>query len=371
MRIERIELRRYRMPLEPPFRASWDPAPRRSFDITLVAVEADGLIGVGAGDPMAGFAGHEHLFIGQDVEDIERHARVLENLSFHYGRMWPLEVALWDLRAKARGQPLWRMLGGASGRVRVYASSGERLAASERAASAVRLRDAGFPAIKLRFHAADLAEDMAVVRSVRDGVGDAVDILVDANQGWRMPWDTSDAWSVETAMRAVDELAEQRVYWLEEPLHRHDYRGLARLRAYANERGVRIAGGEGAREMAELREYLAHGSLDVYQPDVAWSTGVLRATEIAKAVREADAMYTPHTWGDGVVLLANLHVFAACGNTPFVEYAYDPPAWTPERRDFVLASPVVARDGWVELGEAPGLGAEVDWERIEEFRVRA
>jgi L-alanine-DL-glutamate epimerase-like enolase superfamily enzyme len=374
MKVERIELRRYRLPLDSPFRASWDPAPRQAFDVTLVRVEADGLVGVGAGDPMAGFAGNEHLFIGHDALEIERHARVLENLGFHYGRMWPLEVALWDLTAKARGEPLWRLLGGESGRVRVYASTGERLQAEERAAAAVRLRDAGFPAIKLRFHAHDIAEDVAVVRAVRDAVGDAMEIMVDTNQGWRMPWDTSDAWSIETAMRVVDELAELRVYWLEEPLHRHDYRGLARLRGYANERGVRIAGGEGAREMVELREYLAHGSLDVYQPDVAWSTGVLRAREIAKAVRESGAMYTPHTWGDGVVLLANLHVFAACadmkpGSAPFVEYGYDPPAWTPERRDFVLASSIVARDGFVELGDAAGLGAEVDWAAIEEFRV--
>ncbi len=369
MKIDRIELRPYRLPLDPPFRASWDPEPRRAFECTLVRVEAGGFVGVGAGDPMAGFAGHEHLFIGREVEDIERHARVLENLAFHYGRMWPLELALWDLTGKARGEPLWRMLGAASGRVRVYASTGERLRADERAASAVQLRDAGFPAIKLRFHADDMAEDIAVVRTVREAVGDAMEILIDANQGWRMPWDTSDAWSIETAMRAVDELAELRVYWLEEPLHRHEYRGLARLRAYANERGVRIAGGEGARELVELREYLAHGSLDVYQPDVAWSTGVRRATEIAAAVRTAGATYSPHTWGDGVVLLANLHVAAACAKAPFVEYPYDPPAWTPERSDFMLKAPTIARGGYVELSDAAGLGAEVDWAGIERWRV--
>jgi L-alanine-DL-glutamate epimerase-like enolase superfamily enzyme len=369
VKIERIELRRYRLPLDPPFRASWDPEPRAAFECTLVRVEAGGLVGIGAGDAMPGFTGHEHLFIDRELEDAERHARVLENLAFHYGRMWPLEIALWDIIAQARGEPLWRMLGAASGRVRVYASTGERLAADERAVSAVALRDAGFPAIKLRFHAVAIAEDMAVVRAVRDAIGDAMDILVDANQGWQMPWDASEAWSIETAMRAVDELAELRVYWLEEPLHRHDYRGLARLRAYANERGVRIAGGEGARELVELREYLAHGSLDVYQPDVAWSTGVLRATQIAEAVRNAGAMYSPHTWGDGVVLLANLQVAAACANAPFLEYPYDPPAWTPERRDFMLKSPTIARGGYVELSDAPGLGAEVDWDAIERFRM--
>jgi L-alanine-DL-glutamate epimerase-like enolase superfamily enzyme len=193
--------------------------------------------------------------------------------------------------------------------------------------------------------------------------------MVDANQAWRMPHDTSDSWDFDTAARAVDALAELRVYWLEEPLHRHDYRGLRKLRDYASARGVRIAGGEGAREVTELREYVAHGSLDVYQPDVAWSTGVQRGTEIAAAARAAGAMYTPHAWGCGVVLLANLHVFAACGNAPFVEYPYDPPGWTPDRRDFMLREPIVARDGYASLPDAPGLGADIDWARIERWRV--
>jgi L-alanine-DL-glutamate epimerase-like enolase superfamily enzyme len=369
VKIESIELRRYRLPLDPPFRASWDPQPRAAFEITLVRVESGGMIGVGAGDPMAGFAGNEQLFIGQDVFDIERHVRVLENLNFHYGRMWPLEIALWDLMGKARGEPLWRMLGGTEPRVRVYASTGERLPADERAGMSVRARDAGFPAIKLRFHAPDPTDDIAVVRAVRDAVGDATEILVDANQGWRMPWDTSETWDFDIAARVADELADLRVYWLEEPLHRHHYRGLARLREHASKRGLRIAGGEGAREIVELREYLAHGSLDIYQPDVAWSTGVLRAKEIAAAARDAGAVYSPHTWGDGVVLLANLHVAAACGNAPFVEFPYDPPGWTPERRDFVPREPIVARDGYVTLSDAPGLGADIDWGALERWRV--
>ena len=366
MKIESIEVRRYRLPLEPPFRAAWDPRPRTSFESTIVVVRAGGCEGVGSGDAMLALAGHEDLFVGQDVLDIERHVAVLDNLQFHYGRMWPLEVALWDLAGKLRGEPLWRMLGGATSRVRVYASTGERVSAEERAAATVALRDAGFPAIKLRFHAEDPVDDIAVVRVVREAVGSDVEIMVDANQGWRMPWDTSLSWDYETAMRVSDELSGLGVYWLEEPLDRHDYRGLAKLRMWST---VKIAGGEGNREFSEFEEYLAHGSLDVYQPDVAWSTGVLRAKQLAERVRESGAMYTPHTWGDGLVLLANLHVAAACSNAPFVEYAFDPPNWTPKRRDFILAAPIVAKDGWVDLGEAPGLGVEIDWDAIERWRV--
>jgi L-alanine-DL-glutamate epimerase-like enolase superfamily enzyme len=394
MKIERIEILHYRLPLDPPFHAAWDPRPRTSSTSTIVRVYSGGFDGVGSGDAMLGFDGNEELFIGQNVFDFERHARILDNLQFHYGRMWPLEIALWDLAGRIKGQPLWKLLrdgawapspaiagdmaqppsavqAHAAGRVPVYASTGERRSADDRAASVVALRDAGLPAVKLRFHAEDPADDIATVHAVRDAIGSHMRILVDANQGWRMPWDASRSWDFDTALDVARLLADLDVYWLEEPLHRHDYDGLARLRRELDGSGLRIAGGEGNRELADFDQYLAHNSLDVFQPDVAWATGVLRATQLAVRVRESGAMYSPHTWGDSLVLLANLHVAAACSNAPFVEYPYDPPAWTPDLRDFMLRSPVVARDGYVDLGDAPGLGAQIDWDELESRRVRA
>jgi L-alanine-DL-glutamate epimerase-like enolase superfamily enzyme len=366
--IDSIEVRRYRLPLDPPFHASWDPEPRRAFESTVVRVRAGDHEGVGSGTSMAGFAGHEALFIGHDPFDIERHVEVLDNLQFHEGRMWPLEVALWDLRGKVEGKPLWKLLGGERSSVPVYASTGARMSLEERVGSARRLKAEGFPAIKLRMYRDDIDEDIAAVRAVREAVGTNVELLVDANQGWRMPWDTRPPWTIETAYRVADALAELDVFWLEEPLDRHDYRGLAELRRRSR---VRIAGGEGARDRAELREYLHHESLDVYQPDVAWSTGVLRATQLARDVREAGALYSPHTWGDGLVLLANLHVAAAVSTAPFIEFAYDPPPFSPEQRDFILTAPMVARKGVVRLPDAPGLGVEIDWAALEPFRVVA
>jgi L-alanine-DL-glutamate epimerase-like enolase superfamily enzyme len=366
VKIDRIEVRRYAIDLAPPFAASWDPDARRSFRSTVTIVESGGLIGVGSGDEMYGLAENTHLFVGRDVDDIERHVRVLDDLQFHYGRMWPLEIALWDLMGKARGEPLWRALGGSSGDVRVYASMGARVPVTERVESAFSLRDAGFPAIKLRFHAEDPAEDIAVVRAVRLALGTTIEILVDANQGWRMPGDTSEPWDFETALRVARELDDLGVYWLEEPLDRREYRAMAELRRAVR---LRIAGGEGNRAYAETRHLLEHRSLDVYQQDVAWSTGVLRAMQLAREIQAAGAVYSPHTWGDGLVLLANLHVAAAVSNAEFVEYPYDPPGWTPERRDFVLQAPVLAAKGCVSLGEAPGLGVELDFATLEAHRV--
>lgn len=367
MKIEAIEIHHYRLPLDPPFRASWDPQPRTSFTNTLVRVRAGDYEGVGSGDAMLGFAGHEKLFIGEDPFNIERHVQLLDNLQFHYGRMWPLEVALWDLMGQISGQPLWRLLGGRSRQVRLYASTGERLAAVARAESALQLREQGFAALKLRFHAANPREDLAVVQAVRDAVGPEMAILVDANQGWQMPWDATAPWDFKTALWMADALAELDIYWLEEPLPRHDYRGLAELRRRAR---VRIAGGEGNREFAELREYLRHGSLDVYQADVVWSTGILRARQLAAEVQAAGAIYSPHTWGDGLVLLANLHVWAAVSPAPFIEFPYDPPHWTPERRDFILPAPIQPDEaGGLTLPDGPGLGVKIDWAALEPWRI--
>lgn len=364
--IDSIKIHHYRLPLDPPFHASWDPNPRRSHTSTLVRVRAGDFEGVGSGDTMLGFAGHEYLFVGQDPFAIERHARILDNLQFHYGRCWPLEIALWDLMGKISGQPLWRLLGGTSPRVPVYASTGAWRPLEERSDIAKQLKALGFPAMKIRFHADDPREDIPMARVVREAIGADMHILVDANRAWRMPWDDAPTWDFKTAVYVADALAELGVYWLEEPLDRHDYRGLAELRRRAN---VRIAGGEGNREFAELREYVRHGSLDVYQPDVAWSTGILRAKQLAAEVNAAGDIYSPHTWGDGLVLLANLQVYAAVSHAPFIEYPYDPPTWTPERRDFILPQPIAAENGVVTLPDKPGLGVEIDWQALESLRV--
>jgi D-galactarolactone cycloisomerase len=366
-KIDSIEIRHYRLPLDPPFLASWDPKPRTSHTATLVRVRAGDYEGVGSGDAMLGFAGCEAYFIGQDPFAIARHVQILDNLQFHYGRMWPLEVALWDLMGEITGQPLWKLLGGGSGRVPLYASCGERQPAAQRAGSAKKLKEQGFPALKVRFHAEEPREDIAIVRAVRDAVGPDMEILVDANQGWQMPWDASPSWDFKTALWVADALAELGVYWLEEPLERHNYEGLADLRKRAK---VRIAGGEGNREFSELREYLRHGSLDVYQPDVVWSTGILRARQIAAEVQAAGAIYSPHTWGDGLVLLANLHVSAAVSDAPFIEFPYDPPNWSLERRDYILPHPTRPDpDGTVTLSDEPGLGVSLNWEALEPLRI--
>ena len=126
MKITAIRLDRMRLPLDPPFRAAWDPVPRGRFDATLVRVETDeGVTGYGSGDTMDGFEAFEDLFIGRDPLQVARHAAVIETIGFHAGRYWPLEAALWDITGQVAGLPVSVLFGGASRSVPAYASFGE------------------------------------------------------------------------------------------------------------------------------------------------------------------------------------------------------------------------------------------------------
>src|SRR5208282_3843049 len=115
VKITAIRLERMRLPLDPPFRAAWDPVPRRHVDATLVRVETDeGVTGYGSGDTMNGFEPFGELFVGRDPLRIAAHVAVLETISFHAGRYWPLEAALWDIAGKVSGLPVSVLFGGAA-----------------------------------------------------------------------------------------------------------------------------------------------------------------------------------------------------------------------------------------------------------------
>src|SRR6202042_2143529 len=186
MRITQISLQRLTLPLEPPFYAAWDPDPRTRFDATIVRVHTDeGLTGIGSGDTMDGFEAFEHLFIGADPLRLAAHGRTLETVSFHAGRYWPLEAALWDLFGQACGQPVAALLGGARSELPAYASWGSLRDPGQRAEDALALVEEGFRAVKIRIGPGRADEGIGVVAAVRDAVGDGLGIMVDLNQWWR------------------------------------------------------------------------------------------------------------------------------------------------------------------------------------------
>lgn len=356
MKITAIHLDRRHTELDPPFLAAWDPVPRREVDAVVVRVETDeGVVGIGSGDTMAGLAGREHLFVGQDPLQIQRHVRTIESIGFHGGRCWPLEVALWDIVGQVAGLPIATLFGGALDRVPAYASCGSPLPPGARAESALALRAEGFRALKIRIDRRRPDEGVAAVAAVRTAVGDSMEIMVDLNQSWRMAGDLSPSLDLVAVRTLVARLRELDVFWVEEPLPYPDRAGLAALRADA---GVRIAGGEMLDSVPDVLAHLEHDLLDVYQTDVVLALGMSRARTIGELALLRHRWFTPHTWTNGIGLLANLHVVAGIGGGPYLEFPHDPPGWTPERRDFMLAEPVgIDADGCVRVPSRPGLGA--------------
>jgi L-alanine-DL-glutamate epimerase-like enolase superfamily enzyme len=369
LRITAVETRTYRIALTPPFRAAWDPEPRTAFEATLVVVSTDaGITGYASGgDGLPDRAALERLLRGVDPRQGEHVREVCETIDFHGGRPWAVEVACWDIAGKAAGEPLWRLLGGRADRIGAYASSGELATPDERAARARRLADAGVRATKIRFHHADWRDDVAVIARVREEVGDRLEIMVDANQGWRMPGDRAPRWDVATAARVANELGELGVYWLEEPLRCDDYDGYAALRRRTD---LRIAAGEMVRSMAEARDLLLRGGIDVLQTDVLLTGGVAGNRRIAALADLHGRVWSPHTWSNGYGLVANLHVACAFSTCPYLEVPYDPPAWSPARRDFLLRSELaIGADGTIAPPSGPGLGVEPDLDALERYRV--
>jgi D-galactarolactone cycloisomerase len=363
VKITSVAIDRLRLALEPPFNAAWDPQPRREFEATIVKVHTDeGVVGIGSGDTMDGFERFKDLFIGQDPMALGRHARALETISFHSGRYWPLETALWDLAGKALGQPVAMLLGGSADRLSAYASWGELRSPEQRSEDALRLVEDGFRAVKIRVAPERIDHGVAVVAAVREAVSRRLEIIVDLNQWWRMPGDITRSLDPAGARRIIERLRQYEVLWIEEPLAGEDLEGMRLLR---DRTGVRIGGGEMSRTFDELRRALDSDALDVYQPDVVLALGISGARTLAELALRRNRWFTPHTWTNGIGLLANLHVCAGVGGGPHLEYPFDPPGWTPERRDFMLAEPVaIDAQGAVRVPSAPGLGIELDEEAV-------
>ena len=368
MRIAAVETRRYRHPIDPPLSAAWDPEPRRFHEATLVTVVSDeGVTGTASGDALPDRELLERLLIGVDPFRTETVRELCETVDFHGGRPWTLEAAVWDLVGRALDRPLWQLLGGRRERIAAYASAAHAVDADERARRAVALRDAGVGAVKLRFGLGDWRADIDCVAQVRDAVGAGMDIMVDANQGWRMPGDLRPRWDVAEAAQCARALEPLDVYWLEEPLAGDDVDGYAALRRRTD---LRLAAGEMVRQAHEARDLIVRGGVDVVQTDVVLAGGIggcRRVSALADLHRRA---WSPHTWSNGYGLVVNLHAALGFSTAPYLEVPFDPPEWSAAARDWLLPAPVeIAADGTIAPPRGPGLGIEPDFDGLEQWRV--
>jgi L-alanine-DL-glutamate epimerase-like enolase superfamily enzyme len=375
MRIVQIDLWHVSIPLPAPFRPSWIPGfPQTENRFTLVRLRtASGIEGWSAGAAM----GRERAglgallgpyLLGERADDIPSIRQRVREMGYLGQRVGFLEPACWDIVGKARQKPVYELLGGRGGSLRLYASTGEVRTGPARAREVEARLAEGFSAVKLRVHAATLDEDVAQVRDVRSAVGDAPILGVDANQGWRVAV-VADAphWDFDRALafcRAAEELG---VSWVEEPLAMDDYDGLARLRAATR---VDIAGGElNSQGLPEFRVMLEKSCFDVYQPDAMFTGGIAETWRILQRVQRAGARYTPHTWTHGLGFAVNAQIQAASPwrDETLLEFPFDPPGWVPSARDGILEVPFDHRNGLLELPTAPGLGFAISRRALQRY----
>jgi L-alanine-DL-glutamate epimerase-like enolase superfamily enzyme len=368
VRITSIETRSYLLPLEPAFAAAWDPQPRLTFPETIITITTDeGLSVFCGGAPVPDRHLIDSNLLGVDPRDTEQVWSVIESIDFHGGRNWTVEVAVWDLQAKLANQPLWQHLGGSRDRIRAYASSGERVTLDTRVARLRQWVDEGIGAAKLRFYHPDWHQDIAVVEAAREAVGAGMVLMVDANQGWRMPGDVSPRWDLATARSCAEALAGFGVYWLEEPLDTDDVNAYRELRESSP---VPIAAGEMVRSLAGTRRLIEDGRVDFIQNDVVLAGGIGGSRLVAEWAKAAGIVWSPHTWSTGFGLLANLHAALAWSTAEYLEVPYDPPGWSPERRDYMLPFHTsIDQNGMIAAPPGPGLGVEPDFADLERWRV--
>lgn len=288
----------------------------------------------------------------------DMHAR-LQVLMLQTGEAGPLhqlmagiDTALWDLFARRAGKPLWQYLGGDGGgdAVQVYASGINPTEPEVLAAAKAR---EGYRAFKLKV-GFGIERDVANLRRMRETLGDEATLMVDANQ----------AWSFEEAREAGGHLLDFGLTWLEEPLRASA--PPSQWQALAQALPLRLAGGENVSDMARYDDFIAVPGMSVIQPDVGKWGGVTGCIEVARRAIAAGRWYCPHWLGAGIGLAASMHLKAAAGGPGYVEVDANPNPL----RDLLAQPGLRVEDGYVRLGQAPGLGVTPDLEAAREFAVR-
>lgn len=372
MKITAISVALLSHPLPAPLHPSW--APGRTFTTTtcsLIRLRTDeGIEGIGAG-PEVGLAGVHTIadlvapyLIGKDPFGVERISPILRHAARDGSYPWGIEMAVWDIIGKACGQPVHRLWGGYQTTLPVYASLAECHDPAEQVDGLHALAELGFRAAKLRLRRPTIADDIAFVEHVRKAFGDALTIMVDANQAHVMPSPgPHNFWSYHDAVRVARAMQELDVAWLEEPLPRYDLHQLASLAAAVD---IPIAGGELNAGLHEYKQLVDMDCYDIIQADASFSEGIFQLRKVAGLAEMAYKQFIPHTWSNGIGLAANLHLAASVPNCPWFEYPIDPPAWTIEARDFMLREPFrINHDGTITVSDSPGLGIELDADAVE------
>jgi L-alanine-DL-glutamate epimerase-like enolase superfamily enzyme len=362
MRIEQVQCDHYVIPL-PTVLSDSTHGTIRGFELVTVRLsDTDGAMGVGYTYTVGAGGAAVRALIARDLTPllIDRDAERIEEIwhamwwALHYGgrggaaalAISAVDIALWDLRARRHGAPLWRTLGGFDPRVPCYAGGIDLELSIE---ALLRQTDdnlaRGFRAIKMKVGRPSLRDDVERVRAMRDHLGAEFPLMVDANMRW----------SVDDAIRAARALADLDLVWLEEPTDPDDVPGHARI---VREGGMPIAAGENLHTLAEFRALIAAGGVTFPEPDVTNCGGV---TVFMKVCHLAEAFHLPVTSHGAHDV--TVHLLAAAPNRSYLEAH----GFGLER---FIAEPLRLEAGAAIAPERPGHGIAFDWKALDAVRAK-
>jgi len=347
-------------------------------DALVVRVETDaGITGIGEVDssPMAVkgaiegpyshtiTSGLGHLLIGEDPFETEKLWYKMYNANVYSGRfgvafhaMSGIDMALWDIKGKALGLPVWKLLGGGfHNKVRCYASSLFGATPQATGEMARRFRDQGFQAVKFGWApmGRDEKTDIALVREGRKGLGDDADLLIDAGL----------VWDAKTALQRAMAFSEYRIFWLEEPLRPDDYEGYRKL---STSTPVRIAAGEEESGRRGFLELMDRGQVDVVQVDLTRCGGFTEAMKIASLAWDRGIPVANHGFTTYINVAAALHWLNATPNALICEFVAEEET---NLREQITKQKFRAKDGYLTIPQEPGLGIDLDEDAVRRYRV--
>jgi len=359
----------------------------------LVEVETDqGLVGLGEaahfGGPMQSTSQvienelRDYL-IGQDPRNIEYLWEVMHRRAYKHARggiviaaISGIDIALWDLRGKMAGMPLWRLLGGYRQTVPAYATGGfysvgkgiKELALEmetyvKHGFRAVKMKVGRNPGIELSpLRAMDnaseclvaLADDIARVAAVREAIGPDIKLMVDANAAWDVP----------TAVRMGRAMQGYDIYWYEEPVSPDDVAGSVEVAAKVD---IALAGYETCSYgIVDFNDYIKARAVHFVQPDVAWAGGLTETLKIAHMAQAANLPIAPHIHGSAVAVAAAVHLLGAVRNGSMAETVFPAHALMNE---LVKEPLLVDKNGNITLSERPGMGIELEPKIVKKYRA--
>ena len=306
----------------------------------------------------------EPILIGQDVTDTAYTSTLAENYKiygpggYHTQVLAAINQACWDIRGKIAGQSVHALLGGTQERIRTYIAGGYygREKGFQELCEEMARNTTEFNATAVKMKIGDpnagLDTDIKRIEAVRETIGPDITLMVDANC----------AFSVQTAVTCLPALQANDIFWFEEPIHSHDYRGHKALREVAHEHGIRIATGENGYGLHYFQTLIDYEGADVFNLDVAILPGYDTALAVVEETLAAETLIAPH----GAQEL-QVHIAASRENGLMLEYY--PSAVDPLRGEMFLPPMHLEADGHVTVPTRPGIGFVPNWELLKHHRV--